>query len=66
MFGSTSTVTFGGVDEVRGDVTPVKLHALNDLQLIVQSLPILRYEARIDYLRLMKHANVKVTNAADP
>lgn len=26
-----STFTFSGVDEVRGDITTVKLHALNDL-----------------------------------
>lgn len=36
-----STFTFSGVDEVWGDITAVKLHALNDLQLIMQSFPIL-------------------------
>lgn len=39
--GQTSDVTFSGVDEVRRDVTTVKLHSLNDLQLVLQSLPIL-------------------------
>lgn len=48
----TSTLTFGSVDEVRGDVTAVKLHALNDLQLIVQSLPILTCKACTDYVTL--------------
>lgn len=36
-----SSFTFSGVDEVRGDITTVKLHALDDLQLIMQSFPIL-------------------------
>lgn len=45
---SVSSLTFGSVDEVRGDVTTVKLHTLNDLQLIVQGLPILRRRAGID------------------
>lgn len=36
-----SVRTFSGVDEVRGDVATVKLQPLDDLQLIVQSLPIL-------------------------
>lgn len=45
-----STFTFGSVDEVRGDVTPVKLHTLNDLQLIMQSLSILTCKACIDYV----------------
>lgn len=36
-----STFTFSSVDEVWGDITTVKLHALNDLQLIMQSFPIL-------------------------
>lgn len=45
LFGCTCTtgghITFGSVDEVRRDVTPVKLHAFDDLQLVVQRLPIL-------------------------
>lgn len=40
-----STFTFSGVDEVWGDITTVKLHALNDLQLIMQSFPILTWKA---------------------
>ena len=36
-----STFTFSGVDEVWGDVTTVKLHAFNDLQLVMQRFPIL-------------------------
>lgn len=47
---SKSTFTFGSVDEVRGDVTPVKLHTLNDLQLIMQSLPILTCKACTAYV----------------
>ena len=39
------TLTLGGVDEVWGDVTTVKLHTLNDLQLIVQSLSVLKQKA---------------------
>lgn len=42
-------LTLGGVDEVWGDVTTVKLHALNDLQLIVQSLSILKQKALTHY-----------------
>ena len=36
-----SSFTFGGVDEVRRDVAAVELHPLDDLQLVVQSLPVL-------------------------
>lgn len=51
-----NTFTFGSVDEVRGDVTTVKLHTLNDFQLVVQSLPILRRKARTDYVNSTKRA----------
>lgn len=43
-----SGLTLGSVDEVGGDVTTVKLHSLDDLQLIVQRLPILTRKARKD------------------
>lgn len=33
--------TFSRVDKVGGDVATVKLHAFNDLQLVVQSFAIL-------------------------
>lgn len=46
---TTSSLTFSRIDEVRGDVTSVKLHTLDDLQLIVQSLPILTCEGCTDY-----------------
>ena len=39
---NVSSLTFGRVDEVRGDVSAVKLHSLDDLQLVVQGLPVLR------------------------
>lgn len=45
-----SSLTFGSVDEVRGDVAAVELQTLNDLQLIVQSLPILRCKTCTDYV----------------
>lgn len=38
---TTWDVTFGGVDEVGRDVAAVKLHPLDDLQLVVQRLPVL-------------------------
>lgn len=34
-------LTFSSVDKVGGDVATVKLHAFNDLQLIMQSFAIL-------------------------
>lgn len=47
--GQMSDVTFSGVDEVRRDVTTVKLHSLNDLQLVLQSLPILLQTKTLTY-----------------
>ncbi len=50
-----NALTFGGIDEVGGDVTAVELHTLNDLQLIVQSLPILRCEDVLITEHTIKH-----------